>query len=403
MSGMIFRNFRSLFFCGICFAGILLILAGCGKKDYKNQTDTEVYNIIDQKWDESFGKKANYRISDVEPAADSIVLDKWDPSSEALTLARAVSIATCNSREYNIEKENLYLSALNLTGVRHFYENSYFGSARGYYRRDEADETVEGGGEAGLNRLFTGGAILSAHVASAWLEVLSGTAVKGLSSVFNTTLSVPLLRGSKKEIVRESLTQAERDTLYQLRFFNRFRKTFAVSIISEYYRILELFEVMKSAEFNYLKVSEVCDLGEHLAGAGRLPISQLERAKQEKLLARANYFDAKKEYEEFLDIFKTLLTLPPETELRLDPNELKLLSDVGSNDPCFSEMEAIETALAGRLDLANSFDAVDDAERKIAVAADALRMGLNLFVSGNWRRHAHYSEYVVQIELTQLK
>jgi len=48
--------------------------------------------------------------------------------------------------------------------------------------------------------------------------------------------------------------------------------------------------------------------------------------------------------------------------------------------PEFSEAEAIETALDYRLDLANSGDAIADAERKVLVAADGLRGELNLYV-----------------------
>jgi outer membrane protein TolC len=45
----------------------------------------------------------------------------------------------------------------------------------------------------------------------------------------------------------------------------------------------------------------------------------------------------------------------------------------------FSDSEAVETALARRLDLANSADAITDAERKVLVAADGLKGDLNLF------------------------
>ena len=69
-------------------------------------------------------------------------------------------------------------------------------------------------------------------------------------------------------------------------------------------------------------------------------------------------------------------------------NELSM--EAGSNDTKFhanleqtgfSEEDIIQTALALRLDLANTSDAVYDAERKIMVAEDNLRAGLNLTAS----------------------
>ena len=42
------------------FAAILLSVAGgCSPADYKEQADEEVYEIIDSKWQEDFGDKAN--------------------------------------------------------------------------------------------------------------------------------------------------------------------------------------------------------------------------------------------------------------------------------------------------------------------------------------------------------
>jgi outer membrane protein TolC len=46
--------------------------------------------------------------------------------------------------------------------------------------------------------------------------------------------------------------------------------------------------------------------------------------------------------------------------------------------PELSDGEVVETALSGRLDLANSADAVIDAQRQVYVAADGLRAGANL-------------------------
>ena len=47
---------------------LLCAMAGCANKRPSSELDKEVYNIIDQKWDNSFGQKANYKITDTPPS-----------------------------------------------------------------------------------------------------------------------------------------------------------------------------------------------------------------------------------------------------------------------------------------------------------------------------------------------
>jgi outer membrane protein TolC len=88
--------------------------------------------------------------------------------------------------------------------------------------------------------------------------------------------------------------------------------------------------------------------------------------------------EAKKEYREFLDAFKIRLAVSPNVEFDLDEGELKSLVEAGFEKPPFSDRDAISTAMRLRLDLANAGDVIYDAERKVHVAADALRAGLNI-------------------------
>jgi outer membrane protein TolC len=119
---------------------------------------------------------------------------------------------------------------------------------------------------------------------------------------------------------------------------------------------------------------------EKLAAVGRVPKEELQRIRQEKLQATDIYIQTEKSYRQALDDFKLWqLSLPVNIELRLDVNELEALRSAGPAKTSFSEPEAVEAALEQRLDLANSRDAVVDAERKVRVAADALRGELNLF------------------------
>jgi len=449
----------------LCLAD-MIVLAGCGQHDYKSEADETVYNIIDRKWQDDFGSKSNYKISDVEPSPNDIDVEIIIPASGILTLPQAVAIATAHNRQYQLEKELLYTKALDLRLERHAFEFQFFGGAAGGYSKDSKNEAVDAQGNIGFNRLLTSGAIISTNVTMAWIDILTGNVRSGLTSLVNSTITQPLLRGSDSKIVMENLTQAERDTVYQIRSFNRYRKTFVVSVISQYYLVLQQYDFLQNARNNYEILGEIFGRTEKLVNAGRLPRLELERVRQEKLKAEDNVIMTQRNYKQALDEFKISLGLPTTTEFKLDGSELEALSRQGLSEPdfskikrtaterptreltteeiallekeleileliqserdnynqekqltqdtyaqlkeihqqvldkleadadsndtkleanreqtAFSEEDVIETAMALRLDLANSDDAVYDAERKIMVAEDNLRAGLNLTAS----------------------
>ena len=117
------------------------------------------------------------------------------------------------------------------------------------------------------------------------------------------------------------------------------------------------------------------------ANEGVTPRFQVDQAEQSELLARDTYIRAQQRYEQLLDEFKITLALPTDIDIELDQNELKALQTIGIVEPDYELDAAVETALAQRLDLANSADAVEDAERKVIVAADNLGVELNLIGS----------------------
>ncbi len=449
------------------FAG-LIVLAGCGQHDYKSEADETVYNIIDRKWQDDFGSKANYKISDVEPSSNDIKVERIIPACGVLTLPQAVAIATDRNRQYQLEKELLYTKALDLRLARHAFEFQFFGGAGGGYSKDGDDEAIGAQSNIGFNRLLKSGAIISTNVTMAWIEILTGNVRSGLTTLVSSTITQPLLRGSDSRIVMENLTQAERDTVYQIRSFNRFRKAFVVSVISQYYLVLQQYDFLQNAGNNYEILGEIFSRTEKLVNAGRLPRYELDRIQQEKLKAADSLIQAQKNYKQAIDEFKISLGLSTTTGFKLDENELAALSvqglgeldfskimQAGKEQPKqeltteeiallekelklleliqsdrdnynqegrpnqdtyaqlkethkrvldeleintgssgtqlqlnqeqmdFSEEDVIETALALRLDLANINDAVYDAERKVLVAEDNLRAGLNLTASSD--------------------
>ena len=374
------KNLVCLILCVLaCMCGWF----GCAKHNYKNEADVQVYNIIDQKWDEEFGTKNNYKISDTEPSPNDIQIEQEVPSFDVLTLPQAVALATAYNREYQTQKEELYIKALDLRLTRYEFEYQFFGGASGGYNADRNDEAVGIETNIGFNRLLAGGTRISTELAGAWVDVLTGNLRGGLSSILSATVTQPLMRGSDRKVVLENLTQAERDTLYQVRSFNRFRKTFVVSVISQYYVILQKYDAVENARTNYITLAWMYERVEKLADAGRVPLLELERIRQEKLQASNIYSQAEKEYHQVLDEFKIVLSLPTTTKLQLDQEEFEAVRTAEMIEPDFTEDKVIEAAMLQRLDLVNNADAIIDAQRKVYVAADGFRADMNLIGTAN--------------------
>ena len=376
---MVFNSANNKILCSIiCSLASLCCVAGCTQHNYKKEADEKVYNIIDQKWREDFGSKANYRISDVEPSPNDIQIEKVIPSDGVLDLPQAVKIATTHNREYQLQKEMLYTMALDLRLTRHQFETQYFAGLSGGYDADWNDEAVGVEANFSFNRLLKIGTLIGAKISAAWLDVLTGNMEGGLASILTATIYQPLLRGSNPKVVMENLTQAERDTLYQVRAFNRFRQTFVVSVITQYYQALELYDLTRNAESNYNALAQLYSCVETLTNAGRLPILELDRVRQEMLKAKDIQVQARKEYKSLLDLFKITLSVPTTSEFQLNVGELEALRDAKIPEPDFAEAEVVETALLQRLDLINTADRVIDAQRKVFVAVDALRADLGI-------------------------
>jgi len=369
-----------------CFAG-LVFGPGCSPEHYKTEADEEVYGILDAKWGEGLGSKVNYRISDVTAGPNDLAPRHTLPASGVLSLADAVALATANNRDYQTRKEQLYITALDLTLVRHSFVRQWFGTIdAGYVSNMNEDsenfgerlEVDSQGTKLGFSQLLADGAIISANIAIDWARFLTGDTRASLGSVLKANITAPLLRGSGRRIAQENLTQAERNALYEIRSFNRFRKTFVVSIVSDYYRVLQQRDGVTNAENDYKRAVESKDRLEMEAKAGRKNPYEVDQAEQRVLAAGDSLVRAKERYEQSLDEFKLRLVLPTDAEIELDQNELKALAELGISQPDYDLEEAVETALNQRLDLATSRDQVDDAARKVAVEADSLGTQLDL-------------------------
>jgi outer membrane protein TolC len=373
----------TLLFFVLGFAVITGFAGGCSPEQYKADADKEVYKIIDDKWEDEFGVKANYIISDSNAVSSpiDIPVEKVIPPSGVISLSEAVAIATKYNRNYKSRKEVLYQSALRLTGTRYNYALQWFGTIDGTYTDDKSggdDVTLETSTGVNKTALFLDGVLFNAGIAVDWVRFLTGDPRTSLGSILSGDVTIPLLGSGAGKWNQEDLTQRERQVLYDIRTFNRYRKTFIVDIVDQYYNILENKDRVINEKNNYLSLVESKKRLEIQVDAGAARPFDVDEAEQELLDAENDWVRAQQSYEGLLDQFKVTLTLPTDADIVLDPNELKALEDIGISQVDYTTEMAIETARQWRLDLANSADAVEDAERKLVLAAEGLGVQLDL-------------------------
>ncbi|MHC4535871.1 MAG: TolC family protein [Planctomycetota bacterium] len=373
----------------LCVVGIAVssvFSGGCSPQQYKADADKEVYQIINEKWQDDFGQKANYIISDCNTVSSSIDIpvEKVIPPSGVLSLSEAVAIATKYNRTYKRKKEDLYITALRLTGTRYNYALQWFGTIDGTYTDDKSDsgdyDDVTIGTSTGVNKtgLFLDGVIYNASIAVDWIRLLTGDPRTSLVSMLSGDVTIPLLGSGAGKWNQEYLTQDERQVLYDIRTFNRYRKQFVVDIVAQYYNILERRANVINEENSYKRLLESKKRLEIEVGTGSKAPSDVDETEQDVLRAESNLVRARQIYEGALDEFKVTLTLPTDAEIALDPNELVALESIGISQVDYTPEMAIETARQWRLDLANSADAVEDAERELVLYAEGLGVQLDL-------------------------
>jgi outer membrane protein TolC len=369
--------------CVLCAATVLGLSGACSRERYKASADKEAYKIIESKWQGDFGVMANYKVNDSDPNAAAVLA--LVPSSRVISLANAVEIATKYSREYQSQKESLYLSALGLTLTRHQYAPLWLGTVDVAYTKDPSGEDRSMGGQMRVDQtvLWANGVRMTGALALDWARFFTGDPRASLRSVLSGTLTAPLMGAGAGKAAWENLTQAERNVLYRIRSFNRYRQTFVVSLISDYYRVLQQRNSVAIQEASYRRLVESTNQLRMEVEVGQRPAYDLGEAEQRLLSAEQSLVSTRQRYEQTLDSFKIRLALPTDADIVLDPNELEVLKAAGVSQPAYSEQEAIDMALDRRLDLANAWDGLDDTRRKLMLAAEGLGVQLNLIGSAN--------------------
>lgn len=382
-------------------AGVTLgLTTGCTRQYYKESADRQVSSILRQKGPEvpefvpgssaveptPESQETVRRLAGLPEPGDGLeqpamTVRRQDPAAEpvVLSLESALVIAALNSRDYQTQKESLYEEALDLTYQRYLFNPQFFGILGGEYESTNSGEenTVSGDTNFGFNWLLATGARLSVSLASNFSQFLSGDPEKAASSVLSATITQPLLQGAGIS-VKNPLIQAERNVIYQIREFVRYRRTFFVNVVSAYYGVLRERQLLENELLNRDNLTLVRERAEAFGKAGRFGKFEVDQVRQDELSAENSVEVARQRYQNALDRFKITLGLPTESEVMLDMRELDRLSPEEIVEVTLGSDESADIALGHRLDLMTERDQIEDAEREVEVAADDLLPGLDL-------------------------
>ncbi|MCX5638778.1 MAG: TolC family protein, partial [Planctomycetota bacterium] len=356
----------------VLFLGMYLALCfqtGCTPSDYRSKADKVAADIIQEKQKQSLGRTEQFSVerpsdilrrrllvgqslpysSDASLGTDKLQpIKHWPESSYPravsssdvnipvepnkpvkLSLVDVLQVGARNSSEYQSQKETVFQKALALDLERNNFRNIFSARAQSNLITDTTgDSTVselDTDGTVGLTRKLENGAQLTTALAIDLANLLTQGGASSLGLTADATVSVPLLKGAGRHIVTELLTQAERDVVYQIWKFERFKHTFAVSIASQYFNVLRQMDAVANAEKNYSSAIASARWSRRRADAGRLREIEVDQAMQRQLSARNSWISAQEQLKSRLDSFKNTIGLPTDARIELDPNDLEQL------------------------------------------------------------------------------
>jgi outer membrane protein TolC len=259
-----------------------------------------------------------------------------------LSQDRSIELGLLNSRQYQTQLENLYLTSLALTLDRFEFAVHWFASNDTTFTHfgSSADEsnTLTTSSLAGFQKTFAAGGQLLVEFANTFLFQFAGspdhTTVN--SNIF-INLVQPVLRRAGRDVRLENLTQAERNLLYAVRSFAHFRKQFSFTIATQsFLQLLLLEQTIRNQRADLVRQEQNLRLHEALFAVGTVSTVDVDQAFQSLQSSKLNLLTAETALENQLDAFKLLLGLPPSIPIKLDDS---LLAPFQFADPALVELQ----------------------------------------------------------------
>lgn len=376
--------------------------AACYSPDeLRDRADRDAFALIDARRERLFGDQGPFALpaataafgrdeatGELPTLRDEVLagaLDAIGPIDEV----GAMGVAEQNSESVQRQKESLYTSALSLAEEEWRFGYRYNADGVAAVNGDAGGDLVaaDAGFGASVTRVLGSGATILASLGADLFRFVSTG--DGWDAISNAGVSItqPLLRGSGRLITLEPLRQTERDLVYAVRGYERFRRTFAVDVAGRVYRVQQSLDQQKNETENFRNLQSLSRRNKALYEAGQLSRVQSDQAIQEELRSQNQLVTLQGNVDRQLDLFKVFLGLPIQVDLTFEDgilarlvteNELRFLETLDGKDD-----EVVAFAIENRLDVMTAFDRVQDTVRREAILRDALRAGLGLSASAN--------------------
>lgn len=265
--------------------------------------------------------------------------------SVLLNLETAMELALLHSREFQQQKEALYLSALDVTYERFQLGPVPFAGVSGQVSQEVDEDTsdFQSRAKAGFRGIAGRGTSWVVSLANRLSIELSGGDVEVGGSLANLTLTQPLLRGASRRIYLEKLTQSERSLLADARSLEQFRQGFFLHVVlgsnpansvggsggispisppstgvSGFLGLVQELQRIRNQEANVAKLNDSLLQLEAAFEAGRIGSRlQVDQARQALFNGQSRLLAAKSSFANRQDGYKLFLGLPPDLSMRV--------------------------------------------------------------------------------------
>lgn len=261
---------------------------------------------------------------------------------------KAVELALKHSRDYQTARENLYLCALSVSEQRFNLEVQPYYSISSTTRTDFEGyntQTLDQG--LGFRKATAAGGTILAELANniVWTFGSDGSSHVG-TTLFSYSLVKPLLQYAGRAYALESLTQAERNLLANVRRMEQFRQGFYMSVITGngslatpssgavgigsgrisfgsvggFYGLLRSQMELVNQRANVDSLKDSLDRMQANCDANRITSYQVDQTRQSLYRSQLNLLTQQNAYQNAVDQFKISLGLPPELHVEIrDP------------------------------------------------------------------------------------
>ncbi len=153
-----------------------------------------------------------------------------------LKMDQAIELGVVNSNTYQTFREGLYLATLPVTQQR--FNFAYQWAATSDWVRQYAGPQSDvgpqnnwtGTSSLGFSKLFATGALLTTDFVNTTAFNFGANGGLTSSSLINLNFAQPFLQGGGKAVTLEPLAQAERNLIYSIRSYARFREQYNIAI-----------------------------------------------------------------------------------------------------------------------------------------------------------------------------